>query len=555
VTTKADQGGLAHDFSRIPVFPPTRLLIQRKLTVNAPGDAYEHEADRVTEQVMRMPQPQTAAVGPASAPSGSAPAVQRECACGGSCEDCKKKKHEGPAKVQMKASGPGSAGGMEAPPIVHEVLRSSGQPLDGATRAFMEPRFGWDFSSVRVHTDEKAAESAKAVGARAYTVGSNVVFGAGEFAPGKNEGQRLLGHELAHVVQQDVGHSPAMIQRREVDDRSCAGLKDIEADVDTEVKKQIDDARKAPGTAPLYYKVYERLGKSPLYISPIESFIDNLGPGKVKIPPSDLAGTKYQGAEKVNPAYALQGTTGKVVAGTASVHNICVGSDKLGHFFELGAYYYQNLKGTSGLTSKDAESAGRAKEIGIQGLSLSGVFSNADLAANLAGLKFYQDLEANPGGYAFQIKNYITAQWNEKSNPNFYESKLAGVVWANLLNGIWEGPLLSDGKTSNCKVNLTGSPTQVTGNYEWPTGSKSPERGTITNGIITQKTTTVSGQGFGASAVSDTAVSGISIEFEWKHGKNHGKGLWNSINEQELEGTWGHGKAASGGGTWKLKKV
>ncbi|HEX7286438.1 MAG TPA: DUF4157 domain-containing protein [Candidatus Angelobacter sp.] len=204
VATNTDQGGLAHDFSRISIFPPTRLLIQRKLMVSAPGDAYEQEADSVAEQVLHMPQPQAAVVGPsAAAVSGSAPAVQRACACGGSCEDCKKKnKHEEPAKVQMKAAGPGRAGGMEAPPIVHEVVSSPGQPLDAGTRAFMEPRFGWDFSKVRVHTDEKAAESARAVGARAYTVGQNVVFGAGEYAPGRGEGQRLLGHELTHVVQQ-----------------------------------------------------------------------------------------------------------------------------------------------------------------------------------------------------------------------------------------------------------------------------------------------------------------------------------------------------------------
>ncbi|MGB9632210.1 MAG: DUF4157 domain-containing protein [Chloroflexaceae bacterium] len=88
------------------------------------------------------------------------------------------------------------------PPIVHEVLRSPGQPLDAETRAFMEPRFGHDFSRVRVHTDARAAESARAVNALAYTVGRDVVFGAGQYAPGASAGRRLLAHELAHVVQQ-----------------------------------------------------------------------------------------------------------------------------------------------------------------------------------------------------------------------------------------------------------------------------------------------------------------------------------------------------------------
>ncbi|HLI88385.1 MAG TPA: DUF4157 domain-containing protein, partial [Ktedonobacteraceae bacterium] len=88
------------------------------------------------------------------------------------------------------------------PPIVHDVLNSSGQPLDVGTRAFMEPRFGFDFSRVRVHADARAAESTQAVNALAYTVGHNVVFGTGQYAPGTNEGRRLLAHELTHVVQQ-----------------------------------------------------------------------------------------------------------------------------------------------------------------------------------------------------------------------------------------------------------------------------------------------------------------------------------------------------------------
>jgi hypothetical protein len=88
------------------------------------------------------------------------------------------------------------------PSIVHEVLRSSGQPLDTATRAFMEPRFGHDFSRVRVHTDSRAAESARAVNALAYTVGRDVVFRTGQYAPGTSKGQSLLAHELTHVVQQ-----------------------------------------------------------------------------------------------------------------------------------------------------------------------------------------------------------------------------------------------------------------------------------------------------------------------------------------------------------------
>jgi hypothetical protein len=90
----------------------------------------------------------------------------------------------------------------EVPPIVHDVLRSPGQSLDANSRAFMEPRFGHDFSGVRVHADARAAESARAVNALAYTVGRDVVFGVGQYAPSTSYGQRLLAHELTHVAQQ-----------------------------------------------------------------------------------------------------------------------------------------------------------------------------------------------------------------------------------------------------------------------------------------------------------------------------------------------------------------
>lgn len=89
------------------------------------------------------------------------------------------------------------------PPIVREVLASPGQPLDPETRAFMEPRFGHDFSRVQVHTDAKAAQSARAVNALAYAIGQNVVFAPGQYRPTTPAGQQLLAHELTHTVQQD----------------------------------------------------------------------------------------------------------------------------------------------------------------------------------------------------------------------------------------------------------------------------------------------------------------------------------------------------------------
>ena len=130
--------------------------------------------------------------GPASfAPKRNSPALERQHSFGPNV--C----------VQREASGP--AVHPSAPALVREVVGSPGQPLDSETRSDMEPRFGYDFSGVRVHTDESAAESARAVSAKAYTAGSHVVFGAGQHAPGSSTGQRLMAHELTHVVQQASG--------------------------------------------------------------------------------------------------------------------------------------------------------------------------------------------------------------------------------------------------------------------------------------------------------------------------------------------------------------
>ena len=94
---------------------------------------------------------------------------------------------------------------MVAPPVVNEVLSRPGQPLDVSTRTFMEPRLGNDLSRVRIHSDLEASKSARAVDARAFTVGQSIVFGKGQYAPGTRDGRRLLAHELVHVVQQTGG--------------------------------------------------------------------------------------------------------------------------------------------------------------------------------------------------------------------------------------------------------------------------------------------------------------------------------------------------------------
>jgi Domain of unknown function (DUF4157) len=105
------------------------------------------------------------------------------------------------AAQPLQRSSVNAGAGTRVPPSVHETLRSPGQPLDVAIRSFMEPRFGRDFSSVRVHSDSQAVESARGVNANAYAVGNHIVFGAGKYAPDQNEGKHLIAHELVHTIQ------------------------------------------------------------------------------------------------------------------------------------------------------------------------------------------------------------------------------------------------------------------------------------------------------------------------------------------------------------------
>jgi hypothetical protein len=145
--------------------------VQRKLAIGGSNDPLEHEADQVADQVVGMSEPSRVLA-------------------------------TSPVRLQSKHTPAGDSGQAAAPHSVREVLASPGRPLDAATRGYMEPRFGHDFSGVRIHSDARAGESARQINAAAYAVGRDVVFAPGSFQPGSAEGRRLLAHELAHVVQQ-----------------------------------------------------------------------------------------------------------------------------------------------------------------------------------------------------------------------------------------------------------------------------------------------------------------------------------------------------------------
>jgi hypothetical protein len=202
----SDSGKLPQSVAHIALAPLGQPLL-RKLAIGETTDPLEVEADRVADRVLRMADPAL----PATV-HRSAPVLRRKCSCensGTKCKECEEAEHK--KKLHRKAANTTTP--TEAPPIVHDVLRSPGQPLDPATRAFFEPRFGVDLRHVRIHNDDRASESARSVNALAYAVGNNIAFQSGTYRPNSSDGRRLLAHELAHVVQQGTLASAFTLRR------------------------------------------------------------------------------------------------------------------------------------------------------------------------------------------------------------------------------------------------------------------------------------------------------------------------------------------------------
>jgi outer membrane protein OmpA-like peptidoglycan-associated protein len=158
--------------------------IQAKFSVSQPDDPEEREADQVARKIMR---------------AHAGPPASTPCACSESGEPCEECQQKSPG-IHRSATRPSAPA--HVPRIVSDTLRSVGHPIDAASRAFFEPRFGRDFSQVRIHSDPAASESARSIGARAYTAGEHIVFDSSAYTPQNAEGKELLAHELTHVVQQ-----------------------------------------------------------------------------------------------------------------------------------------------------------------------------------------------------------------------------------------------------------------------------------------------------------------------------------------------------------------
>lgn len=202
--------------------------IRPRLIVGAPGDRWEQEADRVADRVMHPASPTAQTTTIPASPAALTTTIQRKCACSkdgdellqrspieGGDELLQRSPIEGGSELLQRS--PTGGGAATVSPAVRASIDSmragGGAPLHAATRGFMQERLGHDFSHVRVHTDTRAAHSAAALWARAFTVGRDVFFNTGQYAPETDAGRRLIAHELAHVVQQGAG-APVQVQRQ-----------------------------------------------------------------------------------------------------------------------------------------------------------------------------------------------------------------------------------------------------------------------------------------------------------------------------------------------------
>lgn len=174
-----------------------KSILRPKLKIGQPNDKYEQEADRVAEQVMRMPEPRSTSLSGDSSQAKNSishkESIQRV------SSTCAEHKELIRAKINRNVNP-------EVTPVTSSSIQSlqgGGQPLSGYERTFFEPRFGADFSNVRVHNNTRAASVARSVNARAFTHGHNIVFGEREYSSDTPSGRKLLAHELTHVVQQN----------------------------------------------------------------------------------------------------------------------------------------------------------------------------------------------------------------------------------------------------------------------------------------------------------------------------------------------------------------
>lgn len=436
--------------------------------------------------------------------------IQRQCACGGTCPECQEERLKAlGVQTSLKINEPGDRWEREADQMADQVLRMShsqlgeglakapattvmrreltqqtplsstsnhlrltgGKPLPPRDLQYFNARFGRDFSKVKIHSNEQADAMSQSLNARAFTSGNNIAFLKGEYDTKSQSGRHLMAHELTHVLQQSHHQTP-MIQRAEIDDdpSGCKDLKDLTPMLESLVNGVLATASNIKDGEKRVQAVYEKLGAGSPF-SKVEDWTEALSKDYVnRIPIKD---TRF--GKSSNPFLLIGSPLGKrsgsgvinawmkgekAIGALVKVGKVCIGNDKLGHFFQQGRDYFRISvtmgKGDSyakgfgewleGKMPSDPKIAAWIKKMdgeswpgfdslmlgmsfwkGVFGLSTTGVFSEGDLEANTAGMEFYKQVYNSPQT-KFSTKAYLTGKWNERQNPSCFGREMAKVV-------------------------------------------------------------------------------------------------------------------------------
>jgi hypothetical protein len=468
------------------------LGLQRKVEVGAADDAYEREADRVADAVV------AGAVTPA------------------------------PRAIRRIAAQP-AAGAEQAPASVDAVLASTGRPLEPSLRSDMELGFGHDFSRVRVHADAAAEQSARDLDARAYTLGHDIVFGAGRYAPHTTEGRRLLAHELTHVVQQSqAAQAPAQrVQRGSLKGPTtkphscggwtCAPMSDC---------KKPDDKGAPTSTPSTSWKLTANLDVDVLSASEIT------GPSEVGhafVEFTESNGDRYTYGHYPNKTQSPDPVLHPQVPGCTAhpdqTHSACV--DMRIPFMLTQAEY------TAALGMAQAWcSAGQPYNVLTNNCATFVSFVVGAAGKTLPGAR------GSIGYGSFSA-----------DNPNTlfeaYIGQTDSAAWRQRVTGSFTGHYDTAGGASVTFSSFklkTDDKYSVAGKYSYTGSSGDKVEGTL-DGSLT----------FEVDPATKAVIA--TVKFDWSEPSGTGKGVWNVSASGDLKGTWGRGAADSGAGAWELTKL
>lgn len=473
--------------------------VQTKLSVGEPDDVFEQEADQIARQIV----------------DGSTGQFSGDSA---------------PQQIRRFTTLPATASAAAPPASVATALSVSGQPLSRTLRKDMEQRFGHDFSQVRIHTDSAAERSAQDLGAHAYTLGHDLVFAQGRFAPETREGRRLLAHELTHVVQQAkslnlLGGSPRHVQ--------CGGKKEPTTTPNTcggwtcapAANCPNPDGKSAPSSAKsTAWSLTANLDLDVLQASDITGG-DDVGHAFVEFTESN--GDRYTYGHYHNKTRTPDLINTKVPGCTAhpdSTHSGCV---------DMKIKY--NLAEADYKTALDF-----AKSWCIAGQPYDLFTNNCTTFVSQVVKQAGQSMPSPSGKVG--PAGTMTAD-----NPNTlfdaHVSQADNSTWRNRVSGDFTGQYDTGGTAISFKsfALKTDEKFSVGGEYSYTGSTGDTVEGTLDGRLV-----------FNVDDASK-AVAPV-VPFDWKEPGGTGKGRWSVSSTGDLKGTWGRGGADSGAGGWELSK-